>query len=175
MQQLCLTEEDVKLRRLVCQLLQEVFHEVYSGASVVPFGSTVSGVGWKGSDLDVCLLTGDDCDTDVDYSEVINVLRSFAPGCVNIIPVLGAKCPLIKFKHQPSGMLCDLSVNNRYTSVGINKIRCINLVAKFLEGCAVKVHIFVIPQVITKRLPIWPQLFIHCILYHYPLYKYWES
>ena len=114
MQQLCLTEEDVELRRLVCQLLQEVFHEVYSGASVVPFGSTVSGVGWKGSDLDVCLLTGDDCDTDVDYSEVINVLRSFAPGCVNIIPVLGAKCPLIKFKHQPSGLSCDLSVNNRY-------------------------------------------------------------
>lgn len=122
MQQLCLTEEDVKLRRLVCQLLQEVFHEVYSGASVVPFGSTVSGVGWKGSDLDVCLLTGDDRDTDVDYSEVINVLRSFAPGCVNIIPVLGAKCPLIKFKHQPSGLLCDLSVNNRYTSVGISKL-----------------------------------------------------
>ena len=112
MQQLCLTEQDVKLRRLVCQLLQEVFQEVHSGTSVVPFGSTVSGVGWKGSDLDVCLLTSDDNDG-VDYSEVIDVLRSFAPGCVNIIPVLTAKCPLIKFKHQPSGLSCDLSVNNR--------------------------------------------------------------
>lgn len=115
MQQLCLTEQDVKLRRLVCQLLQEVFHEVHSGASVVPFGSTVSGVGWKGSDLDVCLLTSNNND-DVDYSEVIDVLRSFAPGCVNVIPVLTAKCPLIKFKHQPSGLSCDLSVNNRYRS-----------------------------------------------------------
>ena len=119
MEQLCLTEEDVKLRRLVCQLLQEVFHEVYPGASVVPFGSTVSRVGWKGSDLDVCLLTNENAassqcdDAGVDYSLVIDVLRSFAPGCVNIVPVLTAKCPLIKFKHQPSGLPCDLSVNNR--------------------------------------------------------------
>ena len=118
MQHLCLTDEDIKLRRLVCQLLQEVFGEVYPGASVVPFGSTVSGVGWKGSDLDVCLLTGvtpsQSDDTGVDYSLVIDMLRSFAPGCTNIIPVLTAKCPLVKFTHQPTGLSCDLSVNNRY-------------------------------------------------------------
>lgn len=114
MHQLCLTEKDVKLRSLVCQLLQEVFREVYPEASVVPFGSTVSAVGWKGSDLDVCLLTSECNNDDVDYSLVIDMLRSFAPGCVNIIPVLTAKCPLIKFKHQPSGLSCDLSVNNRY-------------------------------------------------------------
>ena len=115
MQQLCLTEEDIKLRKLVCQLLQEVFYEVYPEASVVPFGSTVSGVGWEGSDLDVCLLTpSQQDDAAIDYSLVIDVLRSFAPGCINIIPVLTAKCPLVKFTHQPSGLSCDLSVNNRY-------------------------------------------------------------
>ena len=115
MQQLCLTEEDIKLRKLVCQLLQEVFYEVYPEASVVPFGSTVSGVGWEGSDLDVCLLTpSQQDDAAIDYSLVVDVLRSFAPGCINIIPVLTAKCPLIKFTHQPSGLSCDLSVNNRY-------------------------------------------------------------
>lgn len=118
MQYLCLTDEDIKLRRLVCQLLQEVFAEVYPGSSVVPFGSTVSGVGWKGSDLDVCLLTGvapsQHGDDVVDYSLVIDMLRSFAPGCTNIVPVLTAKCPLVKFTHQPSGLSCDLSVNNRY-------------------------------------------------------------
>ena len=118
MQHLCLIDEDIELRRLVCQLLQEVFGEVYPGALVVPFGSTVSGVGWKGSDLDVCLLTSavpSQCDdTGVDYSLVIDMLRSFTPGCTNIIPVLTAKCPLVKFTHQPSGLSCDLSVNNRY-------------------------------------------------------------
>ena len=118
MQHLCLTDEDIKLRRLVCQLLQEVFGEVYPDSSVVPFGSTVSEVGWKGSDLDVCLLTSvapSQCDdAGVDYSLVIDMLRSFAPGCTNIIPVLTAKCPLVKFTHQPSGLSCDLSVNNRY-------------------------------------------------------------
>ena len=119
MQQLCLADEDIKLRRLVCQLLQEVLSEVYTGASVVPFGSTVSGVGWKGSDLDVCLLTSQLDDTGVDYSLVVDVLRRFAPGCTNIIPVLTAKCPLIKFTHQPSGLSCDLSVNNRYSEAAI--------------------------------------------------------
>ena len=129
MQHLCLTDEDVKLRQLVCQLLQEVFGEVYPGSSVVPFGSTVSGVGWKGSDLDVCLLTSE-CvassqseDTGVDYSLVIDMLRSFAPGCTGIIPVLTAKCPLIKFTHQPSGLSCDLSVNNRYFLMSLSWLR----------------------------------------------------
>ena len=115
MEEFCLTEEDVKLRGLVCQLLKEVFLEVYSNASVVPFGSTVSGAGWKGSDLDLCLLTDDPSDAvDLDFSVVIDILRSFAPGCVNIIPVMSAKCPLIKFKHQPSDLACDLSINNRW-------------------------------------------------------------
>ena len=114
MEEFCLTEEDVKLRGLVCQLLKEVFLEVYSNASVVPFGSTVSRAGWKGSDLDLCLLTDHPSDAvDLDFSVVIDILRSFAPGCVNIIPVLSAKCPLIKFKHQPSDLACDLSINNR--------------------------------------------------------------
>ncbi|KAL9968156.1 hypothetical protein ACROYT_G026494 [Oculina patagonica] len=130
MQELCLTDEDIKLRRLVCQLLQEVFGEVYPGASVVPFGSTVSGIGWKGSDLDVCLLTSkcvvppQSNNTGVDYSLVIDMLRSFAPGCTNIIPVLTAKCPLIKFTHQPSGLSCDLSVNNRLGVANSDLLRC---------------------------------------------------
>lgn len=125
MEELCLTEEDVKLRRLVCKLLVEVFHEVNSSASVVLFGSTVTGVGWKGSDLDICLLTEDTTDTfHLDYSVVIDVLRSFAPGCVNIIPVLTAKCPLIKFRHQPSDLSCDLSINNRLGVANSDLLRC---------------------------------------------------
>ena len=122
MKDMGLTDEDLKLRRLVCQLLQEVFQEVYAQASVVPFGSTVSGIGWKGSDLDVCLLTNgaamsSQIQEDASYSLIIDVLRSFVPGCIHVIPVLTAKCPLIKFTHQPSGLSCDLSVNNRYLSV----------------------------------------------------------
>ncbi|XP_074622924.1 poly(A) RNA polymerase, mitochondrial-like isoform X1 [Acropora palmata] len=125
MEEFCLTEEDVKLRGLVCQLLKEVFLEVYSSASVVPFGSTVSGAGWKGSDLDICLLTDDPSDAvDLDFSVVIDTLRSFAPGCVNIIPVLSAKCPLIKFKHQPSDLACDLSINNRLGVANSELLRC---------------------------------------------------
>lgn len=132
-EELGLTADDLQLRKLVCDLLQEVFKEVYPNVQVVPFGSTVTGLGWKGCDLDVCLVTDPLLSSETskcssqdanelihtekeghqDYSLVTDVLRSFAPGCVRVIPVLSAKCPLIKFTHQPSGLACDLSINNR--------------------------------------------------------------
>ena len=141
--ELSLKEEEIKLRDLVCQLLQEVLQEVFVGSEVKAFGSSANGLGWKGSDLDICLLmeqteaikhvycplndleqeaTSVKSENSV-FLEVVSVLRSFAPGCTNIVPVLTAKCPVIRFKHQPSGLLCDLSINNRYFQL----IKCIKM------------------------------------------------
>ena len=125
-----LREDDLRLRQLICDLLQEVFKEAFPQVQVVPFGSTVTGLGWRGSDLDVCLLTdspemlsggvaGASHVTEVanqEYSFIIDVLRRLTPGCVRVIPVLSAKCPLIRFTHQPSGLACDLTINNRYVA-----------------------------------------------------------
>lgn len=100
MEELCLIEEDVKLRRLVCKFFIEVFYEVNSSVFVVLFGFIVIGVGWKGSDLDICLLIEDIIDIFyLDYLVVIDVLRSFVFGCVNIIFVLIVKCFFIKFRY----------------------------------------------------------------------------
>lgn len=81
---------------------------------MVSFGLIVSGVGWKGSDLDLCLLTFEVDDVVVDYFLVVDVLRSFVFGCINVILVLIVKCFLIKFIYLFFGLLCDLLVNNRY-------------------------------------------------------------
>lgn len=41
-------------------------------------------------------------------------LDRFVPGCVGIQKILNARCPLLRFAHQPSGFQCDLTANNRY-------------------------------------------------------------
>lgn len=41
-------------------------------------------------------------------------LERIAPGCVGIQKILNARCPLLRFAHQPSGFQCDLTANNRY-------------------------------------------------------------
>ncbi|KAB5555680.1 hypothetical protein PHYPO_G00036890 [Pangasianodon hypophthalmus] len=37
----------------------------------------------------------------------------FGPGCVGVQKILNARCPLVRFAHQPSGFQCDLTANNR--------------------------------------------------------------
>lgn len=37
----------------------------------------------------------------------------FGPGCVGVQKILNARCPLLRFAHQPSGFQCDLTANNR--------------------------------------------------------------
>lgn len=39
----------------------------------------------------------------------------FGPGCVGMQKILNARCPLLRFAHQPSGFQCDLTANNRYS------------------------------------------------------------
>lgn len=43
-------------------------------------------------------------------------LDQFAPGCVGVQKILNARCPLLRFAHQPSGFQCDLTANNRCIS-----------------------------------------------------------
>ncbi|XP_065052876.1 speckle targeted PIP5K1A-regulated poly(A) polymerase-like isoform X1 [Rhopilema esculentum] len=134
-----LTDTDILLRRKICELLQEVFKEVYADCDILPFGSTVSKLGCKGCDLDITLVTkdlggyvhkntcsqsiccsGDDAGSvgsttaiDNDISEVCQILRKFVPGCKDVFALKSAHCPVIKFFHKNSSLHCDLSINNR--------------------------------------------------------------
>lgn len=40
-------------------------------------------------------------------------IDNFGPGCVGVQKILNARCPLVRFSHQPSGFQCDLTANNR--------------------------------------------------------------
>ncbi|KFP39332.1 hypothetical protein N324_09360, partial [Chlamydotis macqueenii] len=45
-------------------------------------------------------------------SVIGDCLDHFGPGCMSVQKILNARCPLVKFSHQPTGFQCDLSVSN---------------------------------------------------------------
>uniref|UniRef100_A0A3B5KXE8 Mitochondrial poly(A) polymerase n=1 Tax=Xiphophorus couchianus TaxID=32473 RepID=A0A3B5KXE8_9TELE len=133
-----LTEENSRLRFLVCSLLKDVAAAYFPECTIRPFGSSVNGFGKLGCDLDMFL----DLDSisgwnfkppksglSLEYQmkrtnserhvtqSILSVIGEcvdhFWPGCVGVQKILNARCPLVRFAHQPSGFQCDLTANNR--------------------------------------------------------------
>ncbi|KAM9199281.1 poly(A) RNA polymerase, mitochondrial isoform 1-T2 [Mergus octosetaceus] len=132
-----LTEENIKLRFLACSLVQDFARAYFPDSTVKPFGSSVNTFGKLGCDVDMFL---DFCDAqehatklkkgpfEMEYqmkrlpserlatqkilSVIGDCLDNFGPGCMSIQKILNARCPLVKFAHQPTGFQCDLSVSN---------------------------------------------------------------
>ena len=50
-----------------------------------------------------------------DYQVVLNVIGNLSE-CTRILALPSARCPIIHFTHEPTGLHCDLSVNTRYIS-----------------------------------------------------------
>lgn len=133
-----LTEENSRLRFLVCSLLRDIAGGYFPECSIKPFGSSVNGFGKLGCDLDL-FLDLDDVNgrnskvpssgvyvefqmkrssseravTQGVLSVIAECLEQFGPGCVGVQKILNARCPLVRFAHQPSGFQCDLTANNR--------------------------------------------------------------
>nr|XP_020494246.2 poly(A) RNA polymerase, mitochondrial [Labrus bergylta] len=133
-----LTEENIRLRFLVCSLLKDIAAAYFPECSIKPFGSSVNGYGKLGCDLDMILdldgisgrkakmpkaglfmeyqMKSENSERDVTKS-ILSVIGEcvdrFGPGCVGVQKILNARCPLVRFSHQPSGFQCDLTANNR--------------------------------------------------------------
>ncbi|KAM8881022.1 poly(A) RNA polymerase, mitochondrial [Synchiropus picturatus] len=133
-----LTEENTRLRFLVCSLLKDIAAAYFPECTVRPFGSSVNGFGKLGCDLDMFLdldgVSGRDVKlpgsglsleyqmkvasseravTQSILSVIGECVDQFGPGCVGVQKILNARCPLVRFSHQPSGFQCDLTANNR--------------------------------------------------------------
>ncbi|XP_029313581.1 poly(A) RNA polymerase, mitochondrial isoform X2 [Cottoperca gobio] len=133
-----LTEENSRLRFLVCSLLKDIAAAFFPECTIKPFGSSVNGFGKLGCDLDMFLdldgISGRDTKLlklgmSLEYQmkmanseravtqSILTVIGEcvdqFGPGCVGVQKILNARCPLVRFAHQPSGFQCDLTANNR--------------------------------------------------------------
>nr|XP_027306362.1 poly(A) RNA polymerase, mitochondrial [Anas platyrhynchos] len=132
-----LTEENIKLRFLACSLVQDFARAYFPDSTVKPFGSSVNTFGKLGCDVDMFLdfrdtqehaakmkkgpfemeyqmkrLPSERLATQKILSVIGDCLDNFGPGCMSVQKILNARCPLVKFAHQPTGFQCDLSVSN---------------------------------------------------------------
>ncbi|CAL8293327.1 unnamed protein product [Lota lota] len=132
------TEENTRLRFLVCSLLKDIAAAYFPECNIRPFGSSVNGFGKLGCDLDMFLdldsISGRNVQmpkaglaleyqmkrsnseravTQSILSVVGECVDRFGPGCVGVQKILNARCPLVRFAHQPSNFQCDLTANNR--------------------------------------------------------------
>ncbi|XP_061569125.1 poly(A) RNA polymerase, mitochondrial [Cololabis saira] len=133
-----LTEENSRLRFLVCSLLKDIAAAYFPECTIRPFGSSVNGFGKLGCDLDMFLdldgiggrnvkmppsglflefqvkrANSERAVTQSVLSVIGECVDQFGPGCVGVQKILNARCPLVRFAHQPSGFQCDLTANNR--------------------------------------------------------------
>ncbi|XP_070545912.1 poly(A) RNA polymerase, mitochondrial-like [Ptychodera flava] len=132
-------DEDVHLRFLICSLVEEAVDKIVPSCRVYPFGSSVNSFGKVGSDVDMYLEINSEngvvprktgrhqyqmlFDTKSAASEraatqqtlatMATYLEEFVPHCANVQKILNARCPIVKFYHQATGLQCDLSSNNR--------------------------------------------------------------
>ncbi|XP_055003337.1 poly(A) RNA polymerase, mitochondrial [Sorex araneus] len=133
-----LTEENTKLRYLTCSLIEDISAAYFPECTIRPFGSSVNGFGKLGCDLDMFLdldeierlgapktsgnflmefqvknVPSERIATQKILSVIGESLDHFGPGCVGVQKILNARCPLVRFSHQASGLQCDLTTNNR--------------------------------------------------------------
>ncbi|XP_063306871.1 poly(A) RNA polymerase, mitochondrial [Pelobates fuscus] len=133
-----LTDENIRLRFLVSSLIKDVATAYFPEATVDPFGSTVNSFGKLGCDLDLFLdldnigksstgkATGSFTSeylmkhvpsgrvvTQRILSVISECIDNFGPGCTGVQKILNARCPLVRFTHQPAGLQCDLTSDNR--------------------------------------------------------------
>ncbi|KAJ8375962.1 hypothetical protein SKAU_G00065420 [Synaphobranchus kaupii] len=138
MEEYQLTEENICLRFLVCSLLKDIAAAYFPECIIRPFGSSVNGFGKLGCDLDMFLdldavsgrnlkqvggglsleyqmkkMTSERAATQSILTVIGECVDQFGPGCVGVQKILNARCPLVRFAHQPSGFQCDLTANNR--------------------------------------------------------------
>uniref|UniRef100_A0A8C4Q1I4 PAP-associated domain-containing protein n=1 Tax=Eptatretus burgeri TaxID=7764 RepID=A0A8C4Q1I4_EPTBU len=138
-QHMQLTEEDIRLRFLVCSLLQDLCTAILPSVQIQPFGSSVNLFGRVGCDLDMFLDLGNlnierkrtrvQRDSSLEFqvkmfrcervatqtilSVVGNLLQHISPSFDSIQKVLNARCPVLRFCHSPSNLNCDLTASNR--------------------------------------------------------------
>ncbi|XP_052126864.1 poly(A) RNA polymerase, mitochondrial-like [Frankliniella occidentalis] len=104
----------------ICYDLELAMKTVFSSCKLYPFGSMTTGLAFKDSDLDVfadleinqsncLLLEGTQNTAKKIFDKAKSCLYRRGDIFTNIVPIQGAKTPIIKFVHKASGISCDLS------------------------------------------------------------------
>ncbi len=121
---------------MACEQLEASIRGMFPRSKVLPFGSSVNSFGKRDCDLDMCIFLEDfdnhHQETEAGsrlmfhakggngYSnsiraqnqkvvdEMANIVRNFLPGCQNVVRILHAKVPIIKYRQAFLDLDCDL-------------------------------------------------------------------
>lgn len=110
--------DDTKEKKeLIRTMLHKVILSIFPYTEVFITGSSVTGFGFKKSDLDLCVVLHVEegaIDQRKDALIILNMLRQAY--CkfrtLSEIEVVRAKVPILRFKDEWSGLDCDVNINN---------------------------------------------------------------
>lgn len=124
----------IRLRFLTACQIESALCGIFPGSQCLLFGSSVNGCGRLNSDLDLVLNFNGDSKISTSNGQLVfqekkkfinerarlqkhmeilaDFIHNFLPGCYNVIRILQARVPIIKYKHEYTGIDCDLSLTN---------------------------------------------------------------
>ena len=126
---LVLKSDEIRQRHEVAHLIETSLKEYFPECVSHLFGSSVNGVGFKESDVDIYL------DLQKEPSllkksgrkigeKIVSILKKI-PEITNVEGILGARIPIVRFVHEESDLKCDLSFHNMMSVMN----------SKFLKMC----------------------------------------
>lgn len=138
--------ESFKKYNLICHDLYNLLSKRFRGLEVQPFGSTLTGLGFSDSDVDVYLGNVKKVDKD-EVPQLINIKKTLQQSGKfgNCLVIPGAKIPLIKCLHLSTGIKIDINIKNKlgvlnsrliqyYLSID-GKVKQVMLILKFWAKC----------------------------------------
>ncbi|KAJ1522393.1 hypothetical protein ONE63_002681 [Megalurothrips usitatus] len=118
-------ETEIQNQYEVCRFIEDALKRLSSDYKVLPFGSSVTGLAFKHSDLDLFYGKEAHCTapniTDV-FQRVRRCLEKLNVSLESLRAIPNARVPIIKFVHKSTGLSCDLSFRN---SMGVQNSRLI--------------------------------------------------
>ncbi|XP_075977159.1 speckle targeted PIP5K1A-regulated poly(A) polymerase-like [Anticarsia gemmatalis] len=105
-----LTANEVQNLRLLFSDLELALQSLAPGLQVMPFGSIVTGLGIKTSDVDCYIALPDGTKPNPNYVILArNILRRYHRKFSNLFAIVRAKVPIVKFLHIPTKCYCDVN------------------------------------------------------------------
>ncbi|XP_041374134.1 terminal uridylyltransferase 4-like [Gigantopelta aegis] len=146
-----LTDEEIVQRKRILYELEEFIKDtVYEDAELNLFGSSYNGFGLKTSDMDISLtFRSNSSGKKLKFPDIVKQLAEVLQkhnGVCKIQAIPTSKIPIVKFKHERSGLTCDISLYNRLAQRNSNLLETYSRVdprvkvlgyafKKFIEAC----------------------------------------
>ncbi|XP_034242553.1 poly(A) RNA polymerase, mitochondrial-like isoform X2 [Thrips palmi] len=123
-----ISDLSIRLRYFTCHQLDLALEGLFRDVKALPFGSTVSGFGRNSGDLDIylhfkknlCQVIKDDTsklffhskswvrDKSMQLKLISDLISLLLPGCTNVVSILGARVPIIKYHQIMTNVECDI-------------------------------------------------------------------